>query len=134
MKRWWILKGIKMALLFLLIGAAMSYLVMSLWNWLMPMIFGISAITFWQALGILILAKLIFGFGRGGWGHHGSYYGSHWKHQGPSVWKERMEEKLKNMTPEQREKFREEWKSRCGRWGHYPFSDEKKDEPEVKTN
>ncbi|MEO6169231.1 MAG: hypothetical protein ABIO46_13085, partial [Chitinophagales bacterium] len=77
MKRWWILKGIKMFFLFLLFGAAMSYLVMTLWNWLMPVVFGLGVITFWQALGILLLAKLIFGFGRAGWGHKG-HYASHW--------------------------------------------------------
>lgn len=121
MKRWWILKGIKMILLFLLIGAAMSYLVMTLWNWLMPVVFGLGIITFWQALGILLLAKLIFGFGRGGWGNHGG----HWKHHGAPVWKEKMEEKLKTMTPEEREKFREEWKRRCG-WKYQHFEEEEK--------
>lgn len=126
MKRWWILKGIKMFLLFLVFGAAMSYLVMTLWNWLMPVIFGLGMITFWQALGLLLLAKLIFGFGRGGWGHKG-HYANHWKEHGASKWKEKMEEKLKTMTPEDRDKFREEWKKRCG-WKYQNFEEEKKNE------
>lgn len=37
-----------------------------LWNWLMPALFGLGEITFWQAIGICVLAKLIFGFGMGG--------------------------------------------------------------------
>ena len=123
MKRWWILKGIKMILLFLLIGAAMSYLVMGLWNWLMPVVFGLGSITFWQALGMLLLAKLIFGFGRGGWGHHNG----HWKHHSARIGQEKMEEKLKTMTPEEREKFREEWKKRCG-WKYQHYEEEKKNE------
>ena len=36
---------------------------MLLWNWLMPLIFGLMVITFWQALGLLVLAKLLFGSG-----------------------------------------------------------------------
>lgn len=44
-----------------------GYVVMLLWNWLMPAIFGLGIITFWQAVGIMILAKLFFGgFGGGG--------------------------------------------------------------------
>ena len=43
----------------LVIGA----LAMVLWNWLMPMIFGLTTINFWQAFGIVLLAKLLFGFG-----------------------------------------------------------------------
>ncbi len=43
-----------------------GYVVMLLWNWLMPAIFGLGIITFWQAVGIMILAKLFFGgFGGG---------------------------------------------------------------------
>ncbi len=38
-----------------------GFVVMWLWNWLMPAIFGLGAITFWQAFGILVLAKLFFG-------------------------------------------------------------------------
>ena len=43
-----------------------NYLLMWLWNWLMPDLFGLSTITYWQALGIFVLAKLLFGFGGGG--------------------------------------------------------------------
>lgn len=44
-----------------------GYVVMMLWNWLMPLIFGLKEIEFWQAVGIIILAKLLFG---GFSGHH----------------------------------------------------------------
>lgn len=43
-----------------------GYVVMWLWNWLMPAVFGLGVITFWQAVGIIILARLIFG----GFKHH----------------------------------------------------------------
>lgn len=41
-----------------------GYLIMLLWNWLMPMLFGLTTITFWQAVGIAFLARLIFGGGK----------------------------------------------------------------------
>jgi len=128
MRTFWIWKGIKITFFVLLFGAAVSYLVMMLWNWLMPAIFGLGIITFWQAVAILILSKVLFGFGRGSWGHRG-HWGEHYR----SHWKGKMEERLKNMSPEEREKFREEWRQRCGRWGHYNW-EEKKPEEEVKTN
>ncbi len=44
-----------------LFAAVFGWLVEILWNWLMPPLFGLKAITFWQAFGILLLAKLLFG-------------------------------------------------------------------------
>jgi hypothetical protein len=44
-----------------LFALAFGWLVMILWNWVMPPIFHLGAITYWQGFGILILAKLIFG-------------------------------------------------------------------------
>jgi hypothetical protein len=46
-----------------------GYLIMLLWNWLMPTLFGLTTITFWQAVGIAFLARLIFGGGK-----HGSHH------------------------------------------------------------
>jgi hypothetical protein len=48
---------------------AFGWFVMLLWNWLMPAIFGLGIITYWQAFGIVVLAKLIFGAVGGGRGH-----------------------------------------------------------------
>jgi len=44
-----------------LFAALFGWLVMVLWNWLMPSLFGVKAITFWQGFGVLFLAKLLFG-------------------------------------------------------------------------
>ena|SRR5215831_16837919 len=130
MKGWWFLKGIKILFFVLLLIAAMTFVVMSLWNWLMPAVFNTGMITFWQALGVLVLAKILFGFGRGGWGHH---HGRHWKYRS-MYWDRQMQDKLKNMTPEEREKFREEWRQRCGWRYQQHFSGEQKDEPNANTN
>ncbi len=84
----------------LLAATLFTFVVRGLWNWLMPGLFGWHLITFWQALGILILSKILFGGfrGRPGWGGH---------------WRGRMIERWEKMTPEEREKFREGL--RCGR-------------------
>jgi len=46
-------------------GFLVSFLVMILWNYTMPSIFGLTTITLWQAMGLFILCKLLFGFGKG---------------------------------------------------------------------
>lgn len=49
------------------IAILLGYVVMLLWNWLMPLLFGLTEINFWMAAGIFLLSKLIFGgFGHGG--------------------------------------------------------------------
>jgi hypothetical protein len=91
-----------------------SFVVMALWNNLLPVILHVSAITFWQAMGIFILCKILFGFGKGG-------------HRGGPQWKRHfMEERFKNMTPEDREKFRAKWEQRCGHgWGNKRWEDKR---------
>ena len=76
--------------------------VMKLWNWLLPALFGWRQITFWQALGILALSRILFGgFGCGHGGHR-------------PRWRGRMAERWQNMTPEERERFRQGMRGRCG--------------------
>jgi hypothetical protein len=79
-------------------------IVMLLWNALMPDIFNLRQITFWQALGLLVLAKILFSGFRGG----PKAYGSRWK-------RDALREGWANMTPEQQEKFKQEWGRRCGK-------------------
>lgn len=93
MRRNWIARVIKMILLVAIGFGAFSVLVMALWNWLMPPIFGWHQISYLQALGLLVLSKMLFGGFHGGWGHRGH-------------WPRRMRERWEQMTPEQREKFR----------------------------
>ncbi len=107
MKTFWLKKGFKIFAIILVAGSLISFAVMMLWNWLIPAIFGAAVINFWQALGIVALCKLLFGFGRAGWSGHYNH-----------AWKGKWEERLKNMTPEDRERFREQWKQRCGMWKH----------------
>jgi hypothetical protein len=81
---------------FLLAGGA----VMLLWNAILPDIVAAKTITYWQALGLLALCRILFGGFRGGNRRGG----------GPA-----FREKWKNMSTEERSQFRAEWNKRCGR-------------------
>jgi hypothetical protein len=73
--------GIAAAAVFALV---FGILVMLLWNWLMPLIFGLPQVTYWQAFGIVILAKLIFGtFGHGRHDHRKRRFDESWKNREP---------------------------------------------------
>jgi len=86
--------------------------VMLLWNWLAPTLFGLRLITFWQALGLLALCRILFGgFGLSGGGSRRSKS------------RRRMRERWENMTPEERERFRQ---GARGRWGFGPSTSESK--------
>lgn len=86
--------------------ALVSYIVMELWNNLLPEILNVRTINFWQAMGIFILCKILFGFGRGGSG--GGPWGRH-----------RMMERFKGMTPEDRDQFREQMRHKMCGWNKY---------------
>ena len=105
MKKFWFKKGLMFFVFFVAAVFAFSAIVMALWNAILPVVIGVKTITFLQALGILLLSKILFGgFGRrGGW--NGGRRGQ---------WREKMQEKFANMTPEEREKFKAEWRNRCG--------------------
>lgn len=77
--------------------------VMLLWNWLLPGLFGWHQISLWQALGLLVLSRILFG--NLGGGHGSDNRGSKWQ----------KDENWERMTPEEREKLRHEMRNRwCG--------------------
>ena len=65
----WISRALRIAMMVIIAVAVFGLVVMSLWNWLMPALFGWRAISFGQALGLVLLSKILFGGFRGGWGH-----------------------------------------------------------------
>jgi hypothetical protein len=89
--------------LVILFAALFTFVIMRLWNWLMPPLFGLHAITFWQALGLFILSKILFGSFRGAGPRRPD-----WR------WRRRMMERWDQMTPEEREKLRLQLRERCG--------------------
>ncbi len=88
--------GIKMTFWFLAIIAIVGLAVMELWNWLIPELFNGNMINYWQALGLLALARLLTGVGKGG--------ASHWKHKMSRGWS--------SMSAEDRDKLRAKFKDR----------------------
>jgi len=101
-KKKWIAIGFFAPIAFALFVFIGGEIVMHLWNWLLPSLFGWRQITFWQALGLLVLCRVLFG-GLGG--HH---------NQGK---RRRMSDRWESMTPEEREKCRQAFRNR---WGQTP--------------
>src|SRR5262249_35019765 len=84
--------------LFVFIGGE---IVLRLWNWLFPDLFAWREITFCLALGLLVLCRIMVGRS----GSRRTY--------GPRF-KQRMVERWANMTPEERERFRQNMRDSCG--------------------
>lgn len=89
MKRFWVIRGLKFLVFAAVAVSVVGYVVMSLWNWVVPAVTGFHPVTYLQALALLVLSRLLFGGLRGGGGH----------------WRQRLRERWEQMTPEQREQF-----------------------------
>jgi hypothetical protein len=107
MKRHRFVRVLKVLIFVVVAATVFSFVVMELWNHLMPGIFGLHAVGYWQALGLLVLSKILFGGFRGRPG-----FGSHWR--------ERLIERWEQMTPEERDKLRAGLRGGCGPWGSSP--------------
>jgi hypothetical protein len=95
--------------LFIFIGGEV---VMLLWNWLAP-VFGLPLMSFWQALALLALCRILFG----GFGFHGRrqpHYGGRMAERMADRMADRFAERWQHMTPEDRERFRQRVRERCG--------------------
>lgn len=95
-------------LFFVIMGATMLFLlgaaVMFLWNAILPEALGAKPLSYWQALGLLVLSRLLFGSFR---------FGSRYQSSASSPWRE----KWKSMSEEDRARYREAWRERCARKG-----------------
>lgn len=101
MKATWIAKFLLMGVVAL---AAIGAVTMLLWNWLVPDLFQGPVITFWQALGLLALTKILFwSFGKGG-SYRQRYWGQRWK------------QKWAGMSPEEREQYKTRMKEKWCSW------------------
>lgn len=94
--RW--LKVAKVLVVVAIAVAVFGYAVMSLWNWLVPGLVGWHTLSFAQAVGVLILCRLLFG----GFGRHGG----HWRHRA-------MQARYESLSPEERERLRESCGAHC---------------------
>lgn len=102
MRRYFWMKGLAFLVFAPLFLAGLSVAVMLLWNALIPALFAGPVVTFWQAMGLLVLCRILFVGFRGHGGHHYA-----WKHR---MWRERWH----RMSPEERERFRDGYR----RWKH----------------
>lgn len=95
--------------LFLFLGGQAVRL---LWNWLAPTIFGWREITFWQALGVLALCRILFG----GLGRGGAAGGPRMDMRGRMADRmaDRVAARWQTMTAEERDRFRQRFRSRSG--------------------
>lgn len=94
-----------------------GFLVMHLWNYTLPVLFGISAINLWQAIALFFLCKILFGFGGGGP-----------KRGGPPWRRKGMKRKFDQMNEEDRARVRAYMRSRSHCWGDVDDVPEEKDD------
>ena len=83
---------------FLTLIAAVSTIVMLLWNAILPEVTGVKPLNFWQAAGLFILSKILFGGFKGRRGH--------WKNSDKEHWRSKWME----MNPEERQSAKSRWK------------------------
>lgn len=97
MKAYWVAK---MIVFVLVVSAVIGYVVMLLWNWLMPDIFNLPKINYWQAIGLLLLSKIFF---------HGKKEHDWAKYKSKAPKTDAMG---KQLAPEERERLKEVFKKR----------------------
>ena len=102
-------------LIVLAVLALFSLAVFGLWNGVLTQVLAVKTITYWQALGLLVLARILFG---GFPGRRGGAFGPPWRRR-------RMMERWQSLTPEQREELRR----RFGDWPKPPWCDSGHSEP-----
>lgn len=122
-RSFWLLRGLKFFFFATLFVAAVGFLTMSLWNWLVPVLFNGPSISFWQTLGLLLLSRILFGgFGRGG-------RGGAWARR-RKMWQQRMATRMAGLSPEEQEKFRQKMRASCGpAWMRRPTAEETQSAP-----
>lgn len=89
----------------LFLGAVllMGAIVMWLWNAILPAVLHVGALSYWQAVGLLVLCRILFGGFRSGGGWNRKGFG------GPP----HLRQRLMQMNEEERARFKEEWRERC---------------------
>ncbi len=107
------LKIVFFALVFAAFVLAMGWVVMLLWNFILPGTIGVQPLTYWKALGLLVLTKILFGGFRGRPGPWGSDRKRKWR------------KKWMNMSDEERQQFKSKWKAHCRKRGYISEKDQK---------
>ena len=96
-------------------------IVRRLWNWLLPELFGLPVITFWQAVGLLVLIRILVGGFSGRGGHRDDGIRARIGDRIADRVADRVTERLQGLSPEERERFTERLRQR---WGAAPSTNE----------
>ncbi|MBA4348261.1 MAG: hypothetical protein C0413_05385 [Clostridiales bacterium] len=108
-----------------LLGLLLGNLIMWLWNWLMPSLFGLRTIGFWEGLGLLLLAKIFFGFSSSG----GSDDGEKKRHKhGKASRRHRCEDEKRDWKDWE---YYDDWWEANGKEAFHAYADRMKKEPEA---
>jgi hypothetical protein len=106
MKGYRFLKGLMFAAVAVLFAGLVVFALMTSWNYVMPAVFNLPMLTFWHALALIIVAKILLfnGWRRGGghWGHH-------------QHWRQRWGQRMANMSPEEKARVKQYWENKCGK-------------------
>jgi hypothetical protein len=98
----WVLLGLALAALFAFV---LGFLVAWLWNAVMPAVFGLGEISYWQAVGLLFLAKIFFGGG-----HHGPpHHTKDWKRKTAFHRRHGDSAPISNIPEDQQEPYKRYW-------------------------
>ncbi len=109
-----------------LLGLLFGNLIMWLWNWLMPSLFGLRTIGFWEGLGLFLLAKILFGFG----GSSGSGDSDKKHHHGKCHHHHRSGEGEKHDWKDW--EYYDDWWEADGKTAFHAYAEQMKKEPEQK--
>lgn len=91
--------------LFLIAFLSLSVIVMLLWNWIIPSITSFGALSYWKAMGLLVLTRILFG------GFH--FKRHHHKMQHHIEQHAAFKDKFMAMNDDERQQFKNQWKQRC---------------------
>ncbi len=103
-KQNWLKKAVGFTLCAIAAIAVLGYIIMLLWNNVLAEVTTVKFINYWQALGLLLLSKLLFGGFNKGFSKKNS------------MWSSEMKEKWHNMSVEEKDNFKQEWRNKCSSW------------------
>ena len=110
-RSFWLLKAAKFCVIAALLIVVATFATMYLWNWLVPVLFHGPFLSFSQTLGLLVLSRILTG---------GLWRGGNNFARG-RAWKQRIEQRMATLSPDEREQFRQQMRSRCATaWGVRP--------------
>ena len=111
-RKFWLLRGLRFFLFAAMFVTIAVFLTQYLWNWLMPTLFHLPVITLSQTFGLLPLSRILFGF-------RGGRPGASWAQKRKAL-QQRMAGRMENLSPDAREKFRQQMQNRCSMaWGRH---------------